>query len=229
MIRKPHGSKLILLFLLLALNACTESDSSKELERVLPIVGERDVVYKIVDGKEVVDTLYHHVPDFSYIDQDSNQINSKDLKKKIWVTDFFFSHCPSICPPMTANMKRLAVNTKDLEEHVVFLSFSIDPERDSPSHLRNYIKEYGIDSKNWHFLTGKPEEKTHELAKEFFNGAERNDEIDGGFGHTSYFAIVDTDGLVRGIYDGTDSEKVDQLERDLRKLLEFEYNIHGSK
>jgi protein SCO1/2 len=198
-------------------------------QRVLPIVGERDVVYKTVNGEELVDTIYHHVPEFRYINQDSVWVKSTELKEKIWVADFFFSHCPSICPPMTSNMKRLAVNTKDLENHVQFLSFSIDPERDTPTRLQEYIQQYGIKSNNWLFLTGKPEDETHLLAKEFFNGAERNDEIDGGFGHTSYFVIVDKEGLVRGIYDGTDSEKVDELESDLRKLLKHEYNIDGSK
>jgi protein SCO1/2 len=90
--------------------------------------------------------------------------------------------------------------------------------------LRDYIKSYTIKAKNWYFLTGD-EDATHLLAKEFFNGAERNEDVDGGFGHTSYFAIVDHSGLVRGIYDGTKSEAVDKLEMDLRKLLEFEYGI----
>jgi protein SCO1/2 len=125
-------------------------------------------------------------------------------------------------------MKRLAQNTKDLKEYIQFLSFSIDPERDTPSRLKEYIDEYEIDANNWYFFTGD-EEETHLLAKEFFNGAERNEDIDGGFGHTSYFALVDKSGLVRGIYDGTNVEQVDKLEKELRLLLEEEYGINGSK
>lgn len=203
------------------LNSCSHSD---KVERVLPIVGDRDIEYKIVNGKEVADTIYHHVPEFNYINQDSVWVSSKSLKGKVWVTDFFFTKCPTICPPMTSQMKRLNENLNDLASEIQFLSFSIDPDRDSPSVLRDYIKSYTIKAKNWYFLTGD-EDATHLLAKEFFNGAERNEDVDGGFGHTSYFAIVDHSGLVRGIYDGTKSEAVDKLEMDLRKLLEFEYGI----
>ena len=201
--------------------ACGEEQVNETL--VLPILGDRDVEYKMINGEEVADTIYHIVPEFQYIDQDSLWLRSKDIKDKIWIADFFFSNCPSICPPMTSNMKRLNTNTKDISDKIVFLSFSIDPERDTPTHLRAYKKTYGITATNWHFLTGD-EEETHLLAKEFFNGAERDEDIEGGFGHTSYFAIVDTKGHVRGIYDGTDSKQVDKLESDLRKLIEHEYN-----
>ena len=222
MIKKLRESKLLVSFIFLfTLVACQE-----ENERVLPIVGERDVEYKMVDGVEVADTIYHHVPEFQYINQDSILIKSKDLKDRIWVTDFFFTKCPTICPPMTSQMKRLNENVADLMDEIYFLSFSIDPERDTPSALVKYKEAYGITADNWHFFTGD-EEATHLLAKEFFNGAERNDEIDGGFGHTSYFALVDKDGLVRGIYDGTSVEEVDKLETDLRKLLKYEYDIEG--
>ena len=211
----------LLLLGIVALLSCTEE---VKVQKVLPIVGDRDVVYKVIDGKEVADTVYHHVPEFEYINHDSVLVKSTDIKDKVWITDFFFTHCPTICPPMTSQMKRLSDNTHNLSEHILFLSFSIDPERDTPSRLREYRKSYSITADNWHMFTGD-EEETHLLAKEFFNGAERNEDIDGGFGHTSYFAIVDTEGLVRGIYDGTNADQVDQLEKDLRKLMKHEYNI----
>ena len=205
------------------ITSCT-SDSE---ERVLPILGERDVDYKMIDGNEVADTIYHLVPDFEYLNQDSVLISSENLKEKLWVVDFFFTSCPTICPPMTSNMKYLSEQTADLSEHVQFLSFSIDPKRDTPSNLRNYIKNRELIASNWYFFTGE-EEATHLLAKSFFNGAERNDEADGGFGHTDYFALVDTNGYVRGIYKGTDIEQMDVLNADLRKLLKHEYGVEGS-
>lgn len=210
----------------LLLFSCNEHEETTN--RVLPILGERDVQYVTKNGEQVADTIYHTVPEFAYINQDSVWVDSKNLKKKVWVADFFFTHCPSICPPMTSNMKRLNTKTKDLKDQVQFLSFSIDPDRDTPTRLREYIKLYGIEADNWHFFTGE-EEETHLLAKDFFNGAERDEEIDGGFGHTSYFAIVDTDGYVRGIYDGTDTKQVDLLEQDLRKLLKHEYNTQSKQ
>lgn len=220
-------NKIIAFFIpVIALVSCNETKKAEE--KRLPIAGNIDIDYKIVNGKEVADTIYHVVPGFKYINQDSVWVNSKDLKTKIWVTDFFFTHCPTICPPMTTNMKRLNIMTDDLKEHIQFLSFSIDPYRDSPSRLREYIKEHGIKATNWMFFTGD-EDATHELAKEFFNGAEKNDTIPGGFGHTPYFSLVDTKGHIRGIYDGTNSDAIDSLAKDIRILLKTEYNVVGSK
>ncbi|MBC9811543.1 SCO family protein [Crocinitomicaceae bacterium CZZ-1] len=218
-------NKLIIGLLAIALWGC---GTTEEETRRLPIVGEVDVHYRMVNGKEIADTIYHKVPDFKYINQDSVWISSSDLKDKIWVTDFFFTHCPTICPPMTTNMKRLNIMTEDLKNHLQFLSFSIDPYRDNPTRLRAYIAEHGIKATNWYFFTGE-EEATHNLAKEFFNGAEKDETIPGGFGHTPYFALVDTKGHVRGIYDGTNSDAIDSLANDIRILLKTEYNVTGSK
>lgn len=220
MIQKSNS---ILGFVLIA-SIIVSCNSTPPAEKRLPIVGEVDVMYHTVDGKEIADTIYHVVPAFKYINQDSVWVNSKDFKGKIWVTDFFFTHCPTICPPMTTNMKRLSVMTKDLEQHVQFLSFSIDPYRDQPSRLRAYIQEHGIKASNWQFFTGD-EDATHELAKEFFNGAEKDPSIPGGFGHTPYFSLIDKNGHIRGIYDGTNSDAIDSLENDIRKLLRTEYNV----
>lgn len=191
--------------------------------RVLPIIGERDVVYKMVDGEEIADTVYHKVPEFTYMNQDSITLSSDQLKGKIWVVDFFFTFCPSICPPMTANMKSFSDNIEDLSDQVEIISFSIDPTRDTPSRLREYRESYDITASNWNMLRGN-EEATHELAKEFFNGAERNESVGGGFGHTSYFVLVDKEGYARGIYNGVEKEQVELLEADLRKLIEHEYS-----
>ena len=213
--------RLIPILLLILITVSCESEST---ERVLPILGERDVDYKMIDGKEFADTIYHLVPDFEYLNQDSILVTSNELKEKLWIVDFFFTSCPTICPPMTSNMKYLTEQTSDLTENVQFLSFSIDPKRDTPSNLRKYIENRELTAPNWSFFTGD-EDATHLLAKSFFNGAERNDDADGGFGHTDYFALVDTEGHVRGIYKGTDIEQMDVLNSDLRKLLKHEYGI----
>ncbi|MDB3907123.1 SCO family protein [Crocinitomicaceae bacterium] len=221
------------LFLLTALisvfAACKGGTEEREdpmaaKKAVMPIIGNYDIQYTTKNGKEMADTIYHMMPTFTYLNQDSVMMTSKDFEGKIKVVDFFFTHCPSICPPMTAQMRRLNIKTKDIVKHLEFLSFSIDPEKDTPTRLREYIKEKEIFATNWNFFTGD-EDATHELAKKFFNGAERNREIAGGFGHTPYFVLVDKEGYPRGIYDGTDPEKVDQLEKDIRKLLKLEYKV----
>jgi len=213
MLKVLKRTSLLLLFVVV-LFSCSEKKMP-----ALPILGERDLEYSVVDGREVADTIYQKVPSFKYLIQDSVMITSESMKDKVWVADFFFSHCPTICPTMTAQMKRLNFEMQDLAEDVQFMSFSIDPDRDTPKRLREYRDIYDIEGvSNWNFFTGD-EERTHVLAKSFFNGAERDDLADGGFGHTDYFAIVDTEGYVRGIYQGTNTEQVDLLQVHLRSLL----------
>lgn len=227
-VKSVRNSLFVLFAGILVLVSCSEEPQVKEKKRVLPIAGERDIEYRMVNGVEVADTIYHTVPKFKYVNQDSIVVTSDDFKGKVWVVDFFFTHCPTICPPMTSQMKRLTTMTADLEKHLQFLSFSIDPENDQPTRLREYIDMYEIKAKNWEFMTGK-EKSTHLMAKSYFSGAERNPEITGGFGHTTNFALVDKEGLVRGIYNGIDVDDVDRMARDIRKLLKYEYGVKGSK
>jgi len=211
------------LFTLLAIVACKDS----EVERALPILGNKDVEYITVNGKELADTLFHTVREFEYLNQDSAYVTSKDLSGKIWISDFFFSYCPTICPPMTSQMKRLNSNLSDLKDHIQFLSFSIDPDRDSPTRLREYRMLHGIKSSNWMFLTGD-ENATHDLGVNYFFVAATDDPDEpGGFAHGDIFTLVDTNGRVRGIYHGTETHAVDSLEKDVRKLLRIEYGIEG--
>ncbi|MCX8482740.1 MAG: SCO family protein, partial [Crocinitomicaceae bacterium] len=139
-----------LVVVVISLISCEDQDKA----RVLPIIGNRDLEYKTIDGKEVVDTIYPKIPDFQFLNQDSVMVTSKSLKGKVWVADFFFTSCGTICPPMTSQMKRLSILTKDLEKHLQFLSFTIDPEFDTPSEFKSYIKSHGIKAKNWSFFTG---------------------------------------------------------------------------
>ncbi|MES2587875.1 MAG: SCO family protein [Bacteroidota bacterium] len=216
-------SLFVLSFLLFV--SCTEDKKV----RVLPIVGNYDVEYSTVDGKEVTDTIYPKIPAFSYLNQDSVMITSKSMKGKVWIADFFFTSCPTICPKMTSQMKRLSFLTKDLEQYVQFMSFSINPDNDKPSVLRRYIKLHGITAKNWHFFTGD-EEKTHALGINYFNVfANKDIESEGGYAHSPAFVLIDTEGYVRGVYVGTDTKQVDLLHKDLRKLLKYEYEYEISE
>lgn len=201
--------------------SCTEN----EKKRVLPIIGNYDVEYKTVDGKEITDTIFPKIPEFEYLNQDSVMIQSKSMKGKVWIADFFFVSCSTICPKMTSQMKRLSLMTKDLSKEIQFMSFSINPEVDQPTLLRAYIKQHGITAKNWYFFTGD-EQETHNLAHDFFNvGAERNADAEDGFGHSDTFVLIDREGYVRGLYKGTVTSDVNRLEKDLRKLLKYEYEL----
>ena len=203
--------------------------SEENKQRVLPILGNFDLEYKLVDGKEVVDTLFPKIPFFYFLNEDSLIVKSTDMKCKIWIADFFFTTCPSICPKMTSNMKKLNNSTKDLKDQIQFMSISINPDHDTPSQLKKYKNHHKITAANWQFFTGK-EEETHQLGIEnFMIFAGRDDEADGGYAHSGAFTLVDKEGYVRGVYLGTDMKQVKQLEIDLRKLLKYEYNIIGSK
>lgn len=196
-----------------------------EKQKALPYIGHYDIVDKLVDGKQVADTVYPKIPEFAYLNQDSVMISSKQMKGKIWIADFFFTSCPTICPKMTNQMKRLSLSTKDLSKQIQFMSFSINPEVDQPTRLQEYIKRFGIEAKNWYFFTGN-EEKIHLLGDQHFLVNARPDlGSEGGYAHSEAFVLVDREGYIRGMYNGTDSAEVDQLEKDLRKLLKIEYGI----
>lgn len=218
--------KLVIGFIgMLLLVACT----SKQQERALPIYGNYDVITSETNGVQTTDTVYPKIPHFSYLNQDSNRIDSKQLKGKVWIANFFFTSCPSICPPMMAQMKRLNILTKDIANEVQFLSFSIDPTTDQPSVLRNYIKNNGLSTKNWQFFTGN-EAQTHSLGvNHFMVHAKKDPMAAGGFAHSDGMVLVDKSGYVRGIYLGTQTKEVDKLNNDLRKLLAIEYGINIKK
>ena len=211
------------IILLLVFFSC--NNSVKKI-RVLPIVGNFDIVYSMIDGKEVSDTIFPKMVDFSYLNQDSILIKSTDMKGKIWIADFMFTSCPTICPKMTEQMKRLSGMTKDLSDHIQFMSFSINPKHDSPSQLKKYIEAHKITSSNWYFFTGN-ETKTHDLGINNFQiFAGQDASAAGGYAHTAAFALVDKEGYVRGVYMGTDTKEVNKLEKDIRKLLKYEYSIN---
>lgn len=191
-------------------------------EPLLPIYGDRDLVYK--DGK-VVDTVFHEIPDFEYTNQNGKTVSKKDVLGRVFVADFFFSTCPTICPKMTSQMKRLQVLTADIEE-LHFLSFTINPENDTPDVLLDYANQYGVDLKNWDFLTGD-EAATHHLGvKGFLVHARADEDEPGGFAHSPSLVLIDRSGKIRGVYDGTNTEEVDLLNQDIRRLLRTEYGIN---
>ena len=188
-------------------------------ESLLPIYGDRDYSYE--NGK-IVDTIFHEIPEFSFLNQDSVWVTKKDVLGRVFVADFFFSTCPTICPKMTSQMKRLQVITEDIEE-LHFLSFTINPEYDSPSVLKQYAADYGVNLNNWDFLTGD-EAATHHLGvKGFLVHARADDDEPGGFAHSPSLVLIDRTGKIRGVYDGTQTEEVDQLNQDIRKLIRTEY------
>lgn len=184
----------------------------------LPIYGEREAVKKMVNGVEVVDTLYQTIPKFSFLNQDSIVINSDSLKNKIYVADFFFTSCPSICPIMKKQMLRVYDKFKGNPE-VKFLSHTIDPKHDSIPVLKKFSTKLGVNSQQWYFLFGD-KETVYSLAKTAYMSTSYQDKAaPGGIVHSGYFLLVDKNKRIRGAYDGTDENQVSQLIEDMQILL----------
>ena len=173
------------------------------------------------------------VPEFAFINQDSIIISNEDFNKKVYVAEFFFTSCPSICPIMNKNMKRIE-NRFGKRQDFGIASFSIDPSKDTPSVLKAYAESYDVFSQNWHFLTGE-KDRIYNLANKGFNiFASVNPRVAGGFEHQGYFALIDKNGFIRCrsdqfgnpivYYMGIDEEdveiqEVDLLIDDIEKLL----------
>ncbi len=202
-------SKILLVLLLLNVACQTHKPARK-----LPVLNK----VKIVNG----DTVYQKIPSFTFLTQDSISFHSDQLKGKIHVADFFFTSCPGICPVLTNQMRRLQQITQGTPD-LMFVSFTVDPARDTPSKLKTYARQYRADLSNWVFLTG-PEDSIYHVGRQgYYLGMAKDSTEPGGYMHSGKFVLVDWNGLIRGYYDGTDANDVDRLARDIR-ILTLERN-----
>lgn len=195
---------MFILFLFLTLN-CSKVESTP-----LPILGNRET---LEDGT----IKYHSIPPFSFIDQDSMPFTEKSVENKIYVVDFFFISCPSICPMVSRQMLRV-YDQYLKEDKLMFVSFSIDPKRDTVERLANYAKNLGVNTKKWSFVTGEKAE-IFDIAKEYFSIAIENEDAPGGFDHSGRLILVDEENHIRSFCDGTDPKSVDDFIQDIQKLL----------
>jgi len=164
------------------------------------------------------DTIYHTVQDFVLLDQDSTLITNALMSKRVYVADFFFTSCPTICPKMKAQMLRVYERFEGNEE-VGILSHTIDPAYDTIPLLNDYAERLGADSRQWKFLWGTQDE-IYDLAEtSYMSIADEDGNAPGGFVHSGAFLLVDKEQRIRGIYDGTEQDQVDVLMKDIEKLL----------
>ena len=182
----------------------------------LPILGERDTRPN-PNSPNGVDTIYHTVPAFSFVDQDSTVITEATVKGKVYLVDFFFTSCPTICPRVKKNMIRVYEKFK-AEPRFAILSHSIDTRHDSVAVLREYAKKLGADAHVWHFLTGN-HDKIYDMAKEYLVAAAEDPYSAGGYTHSGNIMLIDSHRQIRGYYDGTKTEAVDKLLEDLPRVL----------
>lgn len=173
------------------------------------------VVVKKEKGRDVNDTVWHKVRPFKLKNQFGKEVGLDDLNGKIVIADFFFTSCPSICPKLTRNMKRLQDAFKKTDTIVRFVSFTIDPERDSVPKIKAYGDRFGIDHDTWWMLTGDRKEIYDIALNEFKASIASEGNIDTGFIHTEKFFLLDRDKVVRGWYNGLDSVNLDKLIKDV--------------
>ena len=193
-------------------------DYSKN-EKKLPILGSKYLVKKEINGSIKQEIIYHTINDFNFVDQCGVLINKKILKDKIYVADFFFTNCPTICPIMTTQMLRVYNKYKD-NFNFKIISHSIDPYNDKIEVLKKYAKNIGIlNNKTWHFVTGN-KKKIYEIAqKSYFVSTLEDKTVPGGIIHGGTFILVDNKFRIRGFYDGTKELQVNNLIKDISILI----------
>ncbi len=190
---------------------------NQNIKKQLPIYNPSDIDSSVVDKNIQNDSINHKVADFSLINQNGETITQDNYKDKIYVTDFFFTRCPSICPVMTDNMGKLQSVFKN-DTTVLFLSISVTPEIDSISVLRDYADKKGVIDSKWNITTGN-KRHIYELArKSYFAVLNQGDGGLQDFIHTTNFVLVDKKKQIRGIYDGTDEEEIKNLIDDINIL-----------
>jgi protein SCO1 len=204
---KPTALNFLLGFSLL-IASCQE-------KKTLPILGPKNT--RIVAGQ--VDTVYHQIPAFRFLNQDSVWVSEKDMAGKIYIADFFFTSCPTICPKMKTQLLRIYERYAE-NDNIRILSHSIDPTYDTPSILKQYAARLQVKSPRWNMLTGDKAAIYKLGEKSYMVTAQEDKNEAGGFVHSGAFILVDKNRHVRGIYDGTQEAEVNHLIEDIEILLQ---------
>ena len=203
-----------ILALLVLLAAC----KNKSATLPLPFINQPDFTPEWISASDSNYSTIHQIPNFSFTDQDNQRVTEKTVKGKIYVTNFIFTRCGSICPKMTANMGTLQQKFKD-DQGVLFLSHSVTPEMDSVAALKKYAKQKGIISGKWHLLTGNKDEIYRLAKQQYFAGDSLGYYQTGNeFLHTENFILVDKHRRIRGVYNGTLPIEMDRLIDDIFTL-----------
>lgn len=190
--------------------ACQPPAEEKKL--LLPIIGEKHL--------SNTDTIYHTIGNFTLTNQFGENVSEQTVKNKVYVADFFFATCQSICPQMSTNLKDVQAAFEN-DPNFLILSHSVNPMHDTVEVLNKYGISYKAKKNKWHFLTGS-KKIIYDLAqKDYLVNALEDDGTAEGFIHSEFFLLIDKQGRIRGIYDGTDKVQVNKLIADV-KLLKTE-------
>lgn len=198
----------VTMFALLLLSSCKQS------HKQLPVLGT-----PVITGS---DTSYPTIADFTFTDQDGQTVTNQTFANKIYVADFIFLSCPTICPKMTKEMhnvfRSFASNDK-----ILFISYSIDPIHDSVPRLKAYASSLGVSSSRWHFVTGNQDSIINLSEHSYFSAAYPDSTTPGGFTHSGGLLLVDKNRHIRGVYNATRPEETNRLINDIQILLKEDF------
>lgn len=198
-------------FFFIGLLGCRPAPKSQQL----PVLGPMELNASTSGG---YDTTFFAYPDFSWVDQDSMPFTPDSLKNKVFLVDFFFTSCPSICIDMQRELKRVYAaygNRTDFS----LISHTIDPEYDVPVRLKQYAENSGVTNRNWLFINGPAKEVYAVAQQAYLSLAAKDSTAPGGFLHSGTFILLDRQKKIRGVYDGTSATDVDRLLRELPLLF----------
>lgn len=209
---KKFSGIFLLLSAMTILSACQD-------QKKLPILGEREPFeVRNADGSISIDTLYKTIPKFSFLNQDSTLITNDTFKDKIYIADFFFTSCSTICPTMHRNMKAIFEQYKD-NANIMFLSHTIDFKYDKPSVLKKYANKLGVDGEQWQFAYGTKDSVYKIAEKDYLVAVMEDSTSKENYVHQGWLVLIDKHRRIRGAYDGTNDQQVAQLKKDIPVLL----------
>ena len=188
---------------------------------VLPIYQPAEVNEKLVDSSIIHVAKYHKISDFKLTNQNGKEITQANYKDKIYVADFFFTTCQDICPVMTKNMYQLQEELKN-DNQILLLSHTVIPEVDTVEQLKEYAIENNVDDSKWNLVTGD-KKQIYELARKSYLAVEDSNYSQYDMIHTENFMLIDKERQIRGFYDGTNSEDINRLLKDI-EILKQSYN-----
>lgn len=187
-------------------------------KRELPIYGRSEIIETNIDGIISFDTINHTIKAFKFYNQDSILIDNNTFNNSIYIADFFFTTCPTICPIMKNNLLKV-YNQFENNENVKYLSHTINPDYDNIFTLKKFSDRLGVNSKIWHFVTGDIDEIYNTAKSSYMVSALQDENEPGGFLHSGTFLLVDQNRNIRGIYEGTDESEINRLIKDIEILL----------
>lgn len=192
-------------------------------EKPLPFINPVDLESEMVDPEMLRIGNGHHVGNFSFLNQEGETITQTEVDGKVYVVEYFFTTCGTICPKMNDQMRRIQFEFAD-NDAVRLMSFTVDPDVDTVAQMKRYADDHGAKKGQWHFLTGSKEDLYALARKSFFvlkpAEAKNLGDVGSDFIHTNNFVLVDQKGRLRGYYDGTSKKEVDVLMKDIERLLE---------